>query len=85
MSDGPSAVSLRSASYRAIAYKFRARACRVKHATIREELSARAADYERLAELEARPFAAPLARLRVKREPPTERRLPDAAVSAIMA
>ena len=58
MNDGPSAIPLRSALYRNMADIIRARASRLRHPAIRQELSALAADYERLAELEAKPFAA---------------------------
>ena len=54
-----SAVPLRAASYRRLAHNLRARASRLKHPAIRAELSALAADYERFAELEIRPFVAP--------------------------
>ena len=58
MNDGPSGISMRSASYRNLAEIIRARASRLRHPAIRAELSALAADYERLAEIEARPFSA---------------------------
>ena len=61
MSDGLSAIltstaSRRSTSHRRMAYVIRARASRLKYPAIRKELAALAADYDRLAEFEGKPW-----------------------------
>jgi hypothetical protein len=58
MNDRHSHSAVRSVSFRNMADNIRARACRLRHAAIRAELSALAADYERLASFEATPFSA---------------------------